>query len=114
MNSVNYLRILHCETCGKESDSSVHLVIDIEIKKFVEENRSKEVTFATAHDLTKTRKVSFIFCDSICLSKWLKKHKNNKGEKVILCPDCNGTGFMFGHEVNGVCKLCNGKKEIKW
>jgi hypothetical protein len=51
-------------------------------------------------------KFSYHFCTVECFLKW------TNGRKGLPCTSCWRTGFAFGFQENGICKHCDGTKEI--
>lgn len=51
------------------------------------------------------------FCNIDCLDQWYKDTQIK--ELGYPCEDCRNTGFAFGFESNGVCKICRGTKRVK-
>ena len=51
------------------------------------------------------------FCNISCMFTWLEQ--NEIASKGFPCRDCHGTGFAYGFESNGTCKICEGNKRIK-
>ena len=64
-------------------------------------------------------KWQYSFCDLKCFSQWL--NENDVLEKGFPCRAClscmnddeEPTGWAYGIESNGTCKICDGTKRIK-
>lgn len=54
---------------------------------------------------------TFFFCDMNCFVEW--SIHSNIYQDGIPCWSCRDTGYTFGFEQNGTCKLCNGTKKLK-
>lgn len=51
----------------------------------------------------------YSFCSMRCFGNWAEETRGGD----LPCQECNYTGFQFGHQHNGKCLLCKGKKTYK-
>jgi len=91
--------VIHCSHCGAEGSFELQL-------SFEYENR----ICPTCHHIGEA-KWEYFFCNLGCFFAWLKG--NEVEEKGFPCQSCRATGFAFGFQQNGVCKVCGGTKRVK-
>jgi hypothetical protein len=97
--------VIHCNGCGSRGMFFVTITLDYQI-----------TNCPCCHDI-KEQKRSYYFCTADCMSKWLDYHK--VAEAGFPCPACMdhskgiSTGFAFGFESNGPCRVCKGTAKLK-
>jgi hypothetical protein len=100
------ISLCRCTQCKKSGHFDVTLKFDHEIQHCNE-----------CHNI-KTLFYTYLFCNVDCLFSWLNDKQIEKlGFPCQSCAnhknDFEPTGFLAGHESNGICTTCNGSKRIK-
>jgi len=96
---------VRCTSCGKEGSFPIQLKLQYEMKSCDQCHHINENAW------------DFHFCNSECMFEWFRK---NKVEEIgVPCRSCYNmmsneiTGFAFGFKENGICKVCDGTKQVK-
>lgn len=98
-SNMGHVSLIRCSFCG--GTGSFPLLL-----------RYSSREFSCVHCRTiKERSSDSYFCNLECMFNWIKEVKVE--ERGLPCRRCNGTGFNWGFEQNGVCEECKGTLGIK-